>query len=152
MVAILVLATLVTRLRSQTGKSVSVSAQCALIFPFSFLNYLSIQNGFYTFPVCFSLSPDLSFLIILSNALCLQDWQLREITGDDLAIGVGKRKRYIRLRIYRLKGKRITRYAFPIAYWRRAMTRCFMYKWHTFLFFTTECIILSWGLIRAKRS
>ena len=50
MVAILVLATLVTRRRSQTGKSVSVSAQCALVFPFSVVKYPSLQKWFLNSP------------------------------------------------------------------------------------------------------
>ena len=117
-----------------------------------FVSWLSVHTKwFLNFPGLFFLKSWPFFSHYFVHALCLQARKLRETTRDDLAIGVGKRKQYIRLRIYSLKGKRITRYAFPIAYWRRAMTRRFMYKWHTFLFFTTECITLSWGWIRAKR-
>ena len=62
------------------------------IFPFSFLNYLSIQNGF-NFPGLFFAKSWPLFSHHLSNASCLLARKLRETTRCDLAIliiGVGK--------------------------------------------------------------
>lgn len=149
MVAILVLATLVTRLRSQTGKSVSVSTQCA----FFLSRFLIICAYKMVFKLSWSLFRKVLASLFSSFIECFM-FTSPKIAGNNKGWSRywSRQTRYIRLRIYSLKGKRITRYAFPTAYWRRAMTRCFMYKWHTFLLFTTECITLSWGWIRAKRS
>ena len=137
MVAILVLATLVTRLRSQTGKSVSVSTQCTfflsrflIICPYKMVFKLSwslfrkvLASLFSSFIKCFMFT---SPKIAANNKVwsCYFNYWSRQT------------KRYIRLRIYSLKEKLITRYAFPIAYWRGVMTRHF--------FFTRqECLIMS---------
>ena len=93
LVAILVIATLVTRFRSQTGKSVSVSTQCA----FFLSRFLIICPYKMVFKFSWSLFRYvLAFLFFshhLSNASGLLARKLRETTRCDLAIliiGVGK--------------------------------------------------------------
>lgn len=91
MVAILVLATLVTRLRRQTGKSVSVSTQYAF-FLSRFLIICPYKMVF-NFPGLFFAKSWPLFSHHLSNASCLLARKLRETTRCDLAIliiGVGK--------------------------------------------------------------